>query len=284
MKQFSRYHTKLSLDTGYSIIHIEHLVLHLTWVAVCTDAVKWSYRRCLMAISVSGEDGTCRCGGGIPTINTWLQMICTFIGMLCKYTICIMRSSWCSWSAVDCDGRATCSWNRLTALLLERLLGVLLFTFGWFPLKSSPTCSYRWLNCDLQNVPHEYAKCTAGTVRVNWSEASSWLNCVVSFNCLEADPSENTARNNTCCDCWLPWKSCLSECCLDTNLLKRYLVTDSYHVGGFHARLPHRNRQIFIYLLHFTVYSRYLKRVISKRDGCEYLKQVPSIDGSLELI
>jgi hypothetical protein len=24
----------------------------------------------------------------------------------------------------------------------------------------------------------------------------------------------------------------------------------------------------------------YLKRVISKRDGCEYLKQVPSIDGS----
>jgi hypothetical protein len=29
----------------------------------------------------------------------------------------------------------------------------------------------------------------------------------------------------------------------------------------------------------FTIYSRYLKRVISKRDGCEYLKQVPSIDG-----
>jgi hypothetical protein len=34
----------------------------------------------------------------------------------------------------------------------------------------------------------------------------------------------------------------------------------------------------------FTIYSRYLKRVISKRDRCEYLKQVPSIDGSLELI
>jgi hypothetical protein len=26
--------------------------------------------------------------------------------------------------------------------------------------------------------------------------------------------------------------------------------------------------------------SRYLKRVTSKRDGCEYLKQVPSYDGS----
>jgi hypothetical protein len=36
----------------------------------------------------------------------------------------------------------------------------------------------------------------------------------------------------------------------------------------------------FIYLLLF--YN--LKRVISKRDGCEYLKQVISIDGSLELI
>jgi hypothetical protein len=34
----------------------------------------------------------------------------------------------------------------------------------------------------------------------------------------------------------------------------------------------------------FIIYSRYLKRVTSKRDGCEYLKQVPSIDGSLELI
>jgi hypothetical protein len=40
---------------------------------------------------------------------------------------------------------------------------------------------------------------------------------------------------------------------------------------------------LFIYCF-FTIYSRYLKGVISKRDGCEYLKKVPSIDGSLELI
>jgi hypothetical protein len=40
---------------------------------------------------------------------------------------------------------------------------------------------------------------------------------------------------------------------------------------------------IFIYCF-LTIYSRYLKRVISKGDGCVYLKQVPSIDGSLELI
>jgi hypothetical protein len=49
-----------------------------------------------------------------------------------------------------------------------------------------------------------------------------------------------------------------------------------------------RNFNFFYFLLFtycfFTIYSRYLKRVISKRDGCEYLKQVPSIDGSLELI
>jgi hypothetical protein len=40
---------------------------------------------------------------------------------------------------------------------------------------------------------------------------------------------------------------------------------------------------LFIYCF-FTIYSRYLKRVISKRDGCVYLKQVLSSDGSLELI
>jgi hypothetical protein len=40
---------------------------------------------------------------------------------------------------------------------------------------------------------------------------------------------------------------------------------------------------LFIYYF-FTIYSRYLKIVISKRNGSEYLKQVPSIDGSLELI
>jgi hypothetical protein len=53
-------------------------------------------------------------------------MVCTFIDTLCNYTTCIMRSSRCYWSTVDCDGRACWSW--LTASLLERLLGVLLFT------------------------------------------------------------------------------------------------------------------------------------------------------------
>jgi hypothetical protein len=87
-----------------------------------------------------------------------------------------------------------CSRSRLTALLLERLLGVLLFTearsmgravqwspmkpeswSGWFPLKSSPTCSSRWLHCDLLSVPREHPNGTARTQRVNWFESSSWL-------------------------------------------------------------------------------------------------------------
>jgi hypothetical protein len=148
-------------------------------------------------------------------------MVCTFIDTLCKYTTRIMRSSRCYWSAVGCGGRATCSWSRPTALLLGRLLGVLLFTgarslgravqwspmkpeswSGWFPLKSLLTCSYRWLHCDLQNVPLEHAKCTAGTVRANRSETSwqhtVWTDLRCLLNCLEADPSENTARNNAC--------------------------------------------------------------------------------------
>jgi hypothetical protein len=60
------------------------------------------------------------------------------------------------------------------------------------------------------------------------------------LNWLQADPNENTARNNTCCDCWLPWKSCLSGCCLDTDLRKRYLVTGipnmwDVSMGGSHT-------------------------------------------------
>jgi hypothetical protein len=95
----------------------------------------------------------------------------------------------------------------------------------------------------LQNVPREHAICSTGTVRANRSEASSllavWTQVKSSYfttdgqwtelrrllNCLEVDPSENTARNNTCCFCWLPWKSCLSGSYLDTDLHKRYLVT-----------------------------------------------------------
>jgi hypothetical protein len=45
---------------------------------------------------------------------------------------------------------------------------------GCFPLKSSPTCSCRWLHCDLQNVPFKHPNCTARTQRANWPESSDW--------------------------------------------------------------------------------------------------------------
>jgi hypothetical protein len=142
-------------------------------------------RRRVSVQSVSHKDASnqLRC-----TVSA-MQFAC-LCGTLCKYTTCIMRSSRCYWSAVGCDGWATCRWSQLTALLLGRLLGLFLSTgarsmrragqwsqraswSGWLPRKSSLTCSYRWLHCDLQNVPHEHANCTAGTVHVNWSEAPS---------------------------------------------------------------------------------------------------------------
>jgi hypothetical protein len=97
---------------------------------------------------------------------------------------------------------------------------------GCFTLKSSPTCSNRCLCCDLQNVPREHPNCTARTQRANSSESSSWLteakskllydwrsaSQYVSVSgtpwlkrlplhlclCLEADPSVDTAHNNSC--------------------------------------------------------------------------------------
>jgi hypothetical protein len=42
-------------------------------------------------------------------------------------------------------------------------------------------------------------------------------------------------------------------------------------------------KQLFLFIA-FLQSTQDIKRVISKKDGCAYLKQVPSIDGSLELI
>jgi hypothetical protein len=43
-----------------------------------------------------------------------------------------------------------------------------------------------------------------------------------------------------CCYCSSPWKSCLTDCCLDTDLHKRYLVTKVLNMwevsmGGSHT-------------------------------------------------
>jgi hypothetical protein len=173
-------------------------------------------------------------------------MVCTFICTFCKKTTCITWSlkqcSRCYWSAIDCDGRATVvqvGWRRWCLEDCWECCSSLRRAVQWSPMKpeswsgwfpqSSPTCSCCWLHCDLQNVSREHAKCTAGTARANWSEASllltGWTELRLIRNCLQADPSANTARNNTWCVCWLKWKSCFSACYLDTDLRKRYLVT-----------------------------------------------------------
>jgi hypothetical protein len=163
----------------------------------------------------------------IPTINTRMQMVCTFIGTLCKYTTCIMRSlkrsSRYYWSAVGKSAEGVAAWKTAGSVALrwssldETCCSVKPDEArGWvdrlIPLKSSPTCSYRCLHCDLQNVSREHAKCTAGTVHAYWSEASCWLTELIHVVwltawsvflvqlcwCLEADPIVDTARNNSC--------------------------------------------------------------------------------------
>jgi hypothetical protein len=79
------------------------------------------------------------------------------------------------------------SWRWLTALLLERLLGVL--ALHWSSLNGAfcsvkpdeareliclvpttlPTCSYRLLHSGSHNISHEHPDCTARTQLVNWS-------------------------------------------------------------------------------------------------------------------
>jgi hypothetical protein len=49
-----------------------------------------------------------------------------------------------------------------------------------------------------------------------------------------------------CCDCSSPWNYCLSGCCLDTDLHKRYLVTEVLNMwevsmGGSHTSIYKNN-------------------------------------------
>jgi hypothetical protein len=161
--------------------------------------------------------------GSVGAVSPQLMFVCRWYALLLARSVNTQLALCEAWSgALDVTGRllmrwpGDCSSSRLMALLLGTLLGMLLFTearsmgravqwspmkpeswSGWFWLKSSPTCSYCWLLWHLQNVPREHAICTAGTVRANRSEASSllagWTELRLLRNCLQADPSENTA-------------------------------------------------------------------------------------------
>jgi hypothetical protein len=170
----------------------------------------------------------------------------------------LKRCSRCYWSAVDCDGRATVvqvgwrrcclkdCWECCSSLRLARW-GVRFSEARWSQ-RVDPAGSHISLRrpAPIAGYIATYIMCRANTrtallemyvltsprhlvVWLDWTELRRLLNC------LEADPSENTSRNNTSCVCWLLWKSYLSGCYLDTDLPgHRY----SQYVGGFNERLP----------------------------------------------
>jgi hypothetical protein len=185
-----------------------------------------------------------------------------------------------------------CSWSRLTALLLGRLLGVLLFagacsmghavqwspmkpenSSGWFPLKSSPTCSYRWLHCDLQNVPREHANCTARTQRTNWAESSRWIRrlpwglrsrydwrsvsqyVLASSSSWDLRPDINSVLIFRCCLCWAPSLTRGRVCLL--------LVTVSNNC-------PSSSFLLLSFSLHFTRHTFYVYTIYAKPAQAQY--------------
>jgi hypothetical protein len=68
-----------------------------------------------------------------------------------------------------------------------------------------------------------------------------------------------------CCDCWLPWKSCLSGCCLDTDLHKPCLGSDLTTCG----RIPWKASAIVIVLREKEKIANLLELQISL--SCRYL-------------
>jgi hypothetical protein len=130
-------------------------------------------------------------GGYSLTINTRLQMVRILLTRSVNTQLALYEA-WsgaldvtgrrliaiAGWLVVEVGWRRCCledCWECCSSLELAEW-GVLfsearwsqrMSWSGWFSLKSSPTCSCRWLHCDLQNVPREHAKCTAENVRAN---------------------------------------------------------------------------------------------------------------------
>jgi hypothetical protein len=116
--------------------------------------------------------------GAWTTINTQLQMVCTFIGTHCNYSTCIMRSlkrsSWCYWLTVDCDGRTTCSWSRLQVVrpLQPTSTARLAVEVSWWRrcLEDCWECCYS-LRLARWGVLFSEARWSQ---RVSWSDRAGW--------------------------------------------------------------------------------------------------------------
>jgi hypothetical protein len=152
----------------------------------------------------------------MPTTNTRLQMVCTFIDTLCKYTT--LRYAKLEAEFLDATGRRLVAmagrlvvevgWRRCC---LETPGSVLLFTeahlvrravqwspmkpeswSGWFPLKSLPTCSCRCL-CSFGRFPH-HPPLTLG----DWQSGGETVNCSEAVCvALVADISEDAVAGVT---------------------------------------------------------------------------------------
>jgi hypothetical protein len=147
---------KLTLCMG--IQWLSFVSLHFMQYAIKSVIVKHMGRNVVVALFGSEE-------ARITTNNVRLLIVCSFIDTHCTYTTCFMRSlrrsSCCYWSAVEVGWRRCCFKDCWECLLFTgaRSMGRALqwspmkpeSWYGWFPLKSSPTYSYRWLHCDFQN-------------------------------------------------------------------------------------------------------------------------------------
>jgi hypothetical protein len=129
----------------------------------------------------------------------------------------LRRNPRCYWPAVGCDSRATCSWSRLTALLLGDCWECcLLFTEAhlvrravqWSLMKPESelirlVATNVFADLPLSLVTLRLTERATRTALLELDALTSpchlanWIELRRLVNCLEADPSVNTARNNT---------------------------------------------------------------------------------------
>jgi hypothetical protein len=150
-----------------------------------------------------------------------------------------------------------CSWSRLTALLFVRLLGVLHFTL-WGVLFSKARWNQRvdlagshlvFADLSLSLVTLRLTKRATRTALLEvyvltgashlsnrLTEASFRISVLMS--CGGPKCRHYSQQYMNCCDCWLPRKSCLSGCCLDTDLCNCYLGSDLVTCGRIPWKAP----------------------------------------------
>jgi hypothetical protein len=183
-------------------------------------------------------------------------MVCSFIDTQSIYTTCIKqslrRSSWCYWSAVDCDGRAIVievGWRRCC---LKDCWECLLYTGArlmgravQWSQRVDPAGSHLSLR---RPAPIDGYIATSRTYHANNRTALLELNMLTeassmysSVDVLKRDPSEDTARNSSCIVAIVGYHE---NSVYRAVVWIRICVTVTsvviwWPVGGSHRRFPH---------------------------------------------